>query len=459
MSIDAVLTELTSFLGDRMSRSKPDLMEHGRSETHFKMVLPDLVVWPISTDEVSRIMTLCHKHDIAVTPFGVGTSLEGHTIPLKGGVVIDLSRMNRLIQADPGDMVAVVEPGLTREALNEELRATGLFFPVDPGANATLGGMASTRASGTTTVRYGSMRDNVLGLTVVLADGQVIKTGSRAAKSAAGYDLTALMLGAEGTLGVITELTLRLHGTPEAISAGVCAFPDLASAVATVQQVIQMGIPVARIEFLDEASTGAINRYAGLDLPLCPHLFVEFHGSDNAVADAVQDFSDIAGDFGATGFESATRTEDRNRLWKIRHNAFYALTALKPGAKAMVTDICVPISKLAQAVEETRQDIAASHMPGPILGHVGDGNFHAILLLEEGNKEDWTTAKGLVKRMADRAISLGGTITGEHGVGMGKLGLMEAEHGPAWGVMGTLKQALDPKGILNPGKLVPPVHG
>ncbi|UWQ06159.1 FAD-binding oxidoreductase [Aliiroseovarius crassostreae] len=459
MSIDAVLTELTSFLGDRVSRSKPDLMEHGRSETHFEMVLPDLVVWPTSTDEVSRIMALCHKHDIAVTPFGVGTSLEGHTIPLKGGVVIDLSRMNRLIQADPGDMVAVVEPGLTREALNEELRATGLFFPVDPGANATLGGMASTRASGTTTVRYGSMRDNVLGLTVVLADGKVIKTGSRAAKSAAGYDLTALMLGAEGTLGVITELTLRLHGTPEAISAGVCAFPDLASAVATVQQVIQMGIPVARIEFLDEASTGAINRYAGLDLPLCPHLFVEFHGSDNAVADAVQDFSDIAEDFGATGFESATRTEDRNRLWKIRHNAFYALTALKPGAKAMVTDICVPISKLAQAVEETRQDIAASHMPGPILGHVGDGNFHAILLLEEGNKEDWTTAKALVKRMADRAISLGGTITGEHGVGMGKLGLMEAEHGPAWGVMGTLKQALDPKGILNPGKLVPPVHG
>lgn len=454
MSIDTVYAELTSFLGDRVSRSKSDLIEHGGSETHFELVLPELVVWPGSTEDVSRIMTICNAHRIPVTAFGAGTSLEGHTTPVRGGVSLDMTRMNRLLSADPGDMVAVVEPGLTREALNEDLRATGLFFPVDPGANATIGGMASTRASGTTTVRYGSMRDNVLGLTVVLADGRVITTGSRAAKSASGYDLTALLLGAEGTLGIITELTLRLSGTPEAISAGVCAFPDMGAAVATVQQVIQMGIPVARIEFLDDESTRAVNDYAGIDLPLCPHLLVEFHGSEAAVADAAHEFGEIARDFGATGYESATRTEDRNRLWKIRHNAFYAVTALRPGAKALVTDICVPISKLAQAVEDTRADIASAGLPGPILGHVGDGNFHAILLIEDGNMDEMATAKDLAQRMSERALALGGTITGEHGIGMGKLGLMQAEHGAAWQVMGEIKRALDPNGILNPGKLI-----
>ncbi|MDA5094478.1 FAD-binding protein [Aliiroseovarius sp. KMU-50] len=454
MSIDAVFAELTSFLGDRVSRSKSDLEQHGGSETHFPTILPDLVVWPESTDEVSRILRICHKSRIPVIAFGAGTSLEGHTTPLNGGVSLDLSRMNRLKMADPGDMLAVVEAGLTREDLNSELRATGLFFPVDPGANATIGGMASTRASGTTTVRYGSMRDNVLGLTVVLADGRVIKTGSRAAKSASGYDLTALFIGAEGTLGIITELTLRLHGTPEAISAGVCAFPDLASAVATVQQVIQMGVPMARIEFLDADSTRAVNDYAGISLPLCPHLLVEFHGSDSAVEEAAECFGEIARDFGASGYESATRTEDRNRLWKIRHNAFYAVTALRPGANALVTDICVPISKLAQAVEETRAEIAESGLPGPILGHVGDGNFHAILLIEKDNDAEMATAKALAERMSQRALALGGTITGEHGIGIGKLGLMQEEHGDGWTVMGEIKRALDPTGILNPGKLV-----
>ncbi len=456
MSINTVYTELTSFLGDRVSRSKSDLKQHGGSETHFTEKLPELVVWPESTDEVSRTMAICHAGGIAVTAFGAGTSLEGHTLPLRGGVSLDLTRMSALVSVDPGDMVAVVQPGVTREDLNQDLRATGLFFPVDPGANATIGGMASTRASGTTTVRYGSMRDNVLGLTVVLADGRVIKTGSRAAKSASGYDLTALMLGAEGTLGIITELTLRLHGTPEAISAGVCAFPDLPSAVATVQQVIQMGIPVSRIEFLDQDSTRAINEYSGVNLPLCPHLLVEFHGTQDAVASAAEDFGQIAEDFGATSIETATKTEDRNRLWKIRHNAFYAVVALRPGTRSMVTDICVPISKLAQAVEETRADIAASGLLGPILGHVGDGNFHAILLIEEGNAEEMATAKSLAEKMSQRALALGGTITGEHGVGIGKLGLMNAEHGAAWDIMGDIKHALDPKGILNPGKLVPP---
>ncbi len=454
MSIDTVFTELTSFLGDRVSRSKSDLEQHGGSETHFATVRPDMVVWPATTEEVSRVMALCHTHQVPVTAFGAGTSLEGHTSPIHGGLSLDMTRMNRVITADPGDMIAVVEPGVTREALNEELRATGMFFPVDPGANATIGGMASTRASGTTTVRYGSMRDNVLGLTVVLADGQIIKTGSRAAKSASGYDLTALMLGAEGTLGIITELTLRLHATPEAISAGVCAFPDMGSAVATVQQVIQMGIPVARIEFLDEDSTKAVNAYAGIDLPLTPHLLVEFHGREDTVAAAAEDFGEIARDFGATGYESATRTEDRNRLWKIRHNAFYAVRALRPGARALVTDICVPISKLAQAVEETRADISQSGLLGPILGHVGDGNFHAILLIEDGNAEEMATAKALAERMSRRALALGGTITGEHGIGMGKLALMGEEHGAGWQVMGAIKRALDPSGILNPGKLV-----
>lgn len=456
MSINTVYAELTSFLGDRVSRSKSDLEQHGGSETHFAATLPELVVWPETTEEVSRILSLCHNFDVAVTAFGAGTSLEGHTLPLRGGVSLDMTRMSALVSVDPGDMIAVVEPGLTREALNEELRATGLFFPVDPGANASIGGMASTRASGTTTVRYGSMRDNVLGLTVVLADGRIITTGSRAAKSASGYDLTALMLGAEGTLGIITQLTLRLHGTPEAISAGVCAFPDLTSAVATVQQVIQMGIPVSRIEFLDEDSTRAINAYSGVALPICPHLLVEFHGTSGMVSEAAEEFGQIAEDFGATSFESATKTEDRNRLWKIRHSAFYAVLGLRPAARSMVTDICVPISKLAQAVEETRADIAASGLIGPILGHVGDGNFHAILLLEDGNAEEMAIAKSLAEKMSKRALALGGTITGEHGVGMGKLGLMDAEHGAAWDVMGDIKCALDPKGILNPGKLVRP---
>jgi len=454
MTIDTALTELSTLLGDRLSRSKSDLDAHGQSESHFAPAPPDAVLWPTTTDEVSRVLAICHAHDCPVIAYGAGTSLEGHTSAIQGGVTLDMSRMNQLLSADPGDMVAVVQPGLTREELNLELRATGMFFSVDPGANATIGGMAGTRASGTTTVRYGSMRDNVLALEVVLADGRVIRTGSRAAKSAAGYDLTALFLGSEGTLGVITELTLRLQGQPEAISAGVCAFKRIEDAVGAVQQTIQMGIPMARIEFVDTMSVRAVNAYAGTQMPEVPHLLVEFHGSDSAVAQDADMFGEIARDFGATGFESATLAEDRNRLWEVRHKAYYACLGLRPGAQAIVTDICVPISKLAQAVTETRADIDASHIPGPILGHVGDGNFHAILLVDRDNPVEMAEAKRLAARMTERALVLGGTVTGEHGVGMGKLAYMPAEHGAGWDVMGDIKRALDPTGILNPGKVI-----
>lgn len=455
MAIDTALTELSSFLGDRISRSKPVLEQHGGSETHFAAAPPDIVVWPLNTNEVSQILKICNQANLPVIAFGAGTSLEGHTSATKGGVCLDMTRMNKILRQDPGDMIVDVQAGVTREELNHELRALGVFFPVDPGANATLGGMAATRASGTTTVRYGSMRQNVLGMTVVLADGRIIRTGSRAAKSSSGYDLTALFLGSEGTLGVITELTLRLHGQPEEIRAGICAFPDMASAVGAVQQVIQMGIPMARIEFVDDATARAFNGYAGTEMEECPHLLVEFHGSPTAVDEASLIFDEISKDFGATGYEHASKTEDRNALWKIRHHAFYAVQSLRPGARALVTDICVPISQLAQAVEDTRAEIEASSLPGPILGHVGDGNFHAILLIDPTDPNEMQQAKSLAESMSRRALALGGTITGEHGVGMGKLHLMEEEHGDAWAVMGDIKATLDPGNILNPGKLVP----
>ena len=454
MSIDQAIAELTALLGDRLSRSKPDLEAHGQSETHFAPIPPDAVAWPESTEEVARIVKICAAHGCPIVPFGAGTSLEGHTLAVQGGVSLDFARMNRLIRINLGDMDAVVQPGITREELNRELRTTGLFFPVDPGANATLGGMAGTRASGTTAVRYGTMRDNVRALEVVLADGRVIRTGTRARKSSAGYDLTALFMGSEGTLGIITEMTVRLQGQPEALSAAVCAFDDMGSAVEAVIQTIQMGIPMARIEFIDADTARAVNAYAGMNLPQKPHLLLEFHGSASAVTEDAARFGEIAAEFGASGIETATLTEDRNALWAVRHKAYYACLGLKPGATAVVTDICVPISELARAVEETRADIAAASIPGPILGHVGDGNFHAVLLIEPGNAGELAEAKTIAARMNERALRLGGTVTGEHGIGMGKRAYMEAEHGPAWDVMGEIKRALDPAGIFNPGKMV-----
>jgi D-lactate dehydrogenase (cytochrome) len=448
------LAELQAFLGQRLSRSKADLAHHGASESYFPLTPPDAVAYPETTEEVARIVRTCAARGCPVVAWGTGTSLEGHALALSGGVSVDFSRMDAVLRVNAEDMDAVVQPGVTREALNAGLRATGLFFPVDPGANASLGGMAATRASGTTAVRYGTMRDNVMACEAVLADGRVIRTGTRARKSSAGYDLTALLVGSEGTLGLITELTLRLRGQPEAVSAAVCAFAGIGPAVEAVIATIQSGIPMARIEFVDGPTVAAFNLADRAGLPEVPHLFVEFHGSEAQVAEDALRFGEIAEGFGAEAFRRAERQEERTALWRMRHNAAHAIKATRPGAWAVVTDLCVPISRLAEAVEETRADIAASGLPGPMLGHVGDGNLHAVLLVDPASAADRATAKGLADRMAERALRLGGTVTGEHGIGAGKLDLMAAEHGSAWEVMATIKRALDPGNILNPGKVV-----
>ncbi|EAR52469.1 putative D-lactate dehydrogenase (cytochrome), FAD/FMN-containing oxidoreductase [Oceanicola granulosus HTCC2516] len=456
MSVTAALDALSALLGDRLSRAKADLDAHGRSESHFPTTPPDAVAYPESTDEVAALVRICAAARCPVIGWGAGTSLEGHALAVRGGVAVDFSRMAALLEVAPEDMVARVQPGMTREALNTELRATGLFFPVDPGANASLGGMASTRASGTTAVRYGTMRDNVAALEVVTASGEVIRTGTRARKSSAGYDLTGLFVGAEGTLGLITELTLRLQGQPEAISAAVCAFADIGAAVDAVVETMQSGVPMARIEFLDAASVAAVNAHAKADFPRTPHLFVEFHGSEAGVAEQAARFAEIAAEHGARGLERAHRPEERNRLWQMRHHAYWAILASRPGARAIVTDVCVPLSRLAEAVAATQADIDAAGLAAPILGHVGDGNFHAILLLD-GSDAERRAAERVSRAMVERALEIGGTATGEHGIGIGKLGYMEAEHGAAgWGMMGALKAALDPHDIMNPGKLVPP---
>ena len=454
MTIETALVQLAGILGERLSRGKSDLANHGRSETHFPTTPPDAVAYPTSTQEVSQIVKICATESCPVVAWGTGTSLEGHSLAVNGGVCVDFSLMNKVLAVNDADMDVRVQPGLTRQELNEHLRATGLFFSVDPGANAALGGMAGTRASGTTAVRYGTMRDNVLALEVVLADGRIIRTGSRARKSSSGYDMTGLFVGSEGTLGLITELTLRLHGQPEATSSGVCSFPSMEEAVACVIATVQMGIPMARIEFVDGATAEAFNSYAGANYPTAPHLMVEFHGSDASVAEDSARFGELVKDFDGSDFEWSTKQEERAALWTMRHNAHYAVCSTRPGTDAWVTDVCVPISNLARAVSETQADIAQSSITGPILGHVGDGNFHAILLIEKGNEVEMAEARAIAARMNRRAIELQGTISGEHGVGLGKLGYMADEHGEAWAVMGDIKRALDPKNIFNPGKMV-----
>ncbi|MCL4107630.1 UNVERIFIED_CONTAM: hypothetical protein GTU68_022091 [Idotea baltica] len=454
MTIEAALADLQTLLGDRLSRSKSDLALHGQSETYFAQTPPDAVAYPNTTADIAEIAKICTRHECPLVPWGTGTSLEGHALAIRGGVCVDFSKMDKVLEVFAEDMCVRVQPGVTRQDLNTYLRDTGLFFPVDPGANASLGGMAATRASGTTAVRYGTMRDNVMGLEVVMADGRIITTGTRARKSSAGYDLTGLFVGSEGTLGIITELTLRLQGHPEATSAAVAAFETMQAAVETVIATSQMGLPMARIEFLDAASAVACNAYAGSSLPDKPHLLLEFHGSDLSVEQDAKTFGELATDAGALGFEWATKAEERRALWTMRHNAYYAILASRKGATALVTDLCVPISQLAQAVEETQNDIAESGIPGPILGHVGDGNFHAVLLVDPGQPKELETAKALSDRMVERALDLGGTATGEHGVGMGKLSYMEREHGDGWGVMADIKRAMDPLNILNPGKVV-----
>lgn len=454
MSIDAAINALVPLLGDRLSVSKSDLDAHGQSETHFDAIPPDAVAYPRSASEVSAIVKICADHRCPLIGYGAGTSLEGHTLAVQGGVTVDFRNMADVVQINNEDMTVRVRPGITREDLNTQLRATGLFFPVDPGANASIGGMGSTRASGTTAVRYGTMRDNVLALEVVMADGRIVRTGTGARKSSAGYDLTALMVGAEGTLGLITELTLKLQGQPEGVAAATCTFPTIDAAVEAVTDTIAMGIPMARIEFLDAASVAAVNAYSKADFPQTPHLMVEFHGSATGVEEQAARFGDIASDHGGAAFEWATLPEDRNRLWHMRHHAYWAILASRNGATAIVTDVCVPISTLAQAARETQDDIERSGLSAPILGHVGDGNFHAILLIDPQSDAEKKTAQGLSARMAERSLALGGTMTGEHGVGMGKLDYMTAEHGVGWDVMAQIKRALDPDNIMNPGKVV-----
>ena len=454
MSIDAAINALVPLLGDRLSVSKSDLDAHGQSETHFDAIPPDAAAYPRSASEVSAIVKICANHRCPVIGYRAGTSLEGHTLAVQGGVTVDFRNMADVVEINNEDMTVRVRPGITREDLNTQLRATGLFFPVDPGANASIGGMASTRASGTTAVRYGTMRDNVLALEVVMADGRIVRTGTGARKSSAGYDLTALMVGAEGTLGLITELTLKLQGQPEGVAAATCTFPTIDAAVEAVTDTIAMGIPMARIEFLDAASVAAVNAYSKADFPQTPHLMVEFHGSATGVEEQAARFGDIASNHGGAAFEWATLPEDRNRLWHMRHHAYWAILASRNGATAIVTDVCVPISTLAQAVRETQDDIERSGLSAPILGHVGDGNFHAILLIDPQSDAEKKTAQGLSARMAERSLALGGTITGEHGVGMGKLDYMTAEHGVGWDVMAQIKRALDPDNIMNPGKVV-----
>ena len=445
---------LARLLGERFSRNRTVCEQHGRGEAFPECHPPEAVAFPESTAEVARILRLCHAAGVPVIPYGTGTSLEGHVAALRGGVCLDLSRMNRILEVAPEDMSARVEPGVSRKQLNHHLRDTGLFFPVDPGADASLGGMAATRASGTNAVRYGTMRDAVMGLTVVLADGRVIRTGSAARKSAAGYDLTALFLGSEGTLGVFTELRLRLWPIPEATAAAVCAFPSLDAAVATVIQTIQAAIPVARIELLDELQMRACIAHAKLaEMEPRPTLFYEFHGSEQAVREQAETAGEIARANGGSAFRWATLAEERSRLWQARHDAYFAALALRPGAVAWVTDVCVPISHLATVIAETRRDIARSGIPAPILGHVGDGNFHVVFLIDPARPEEFETVRRLNDAMVARALAAGGTCTGEHGIGIGKKASLAKEAGPALEVMKAVKRALDPAGILNPGKI------
>jgi D-lactate dehydrogenase (cytochrome) len=450
-----VINELRAVLGDRLSTSASVREHHSRGETYLPPGLPDAVAFPETTDEVRRIVSICARHGAPMVPFGAGTSLEGHVAALEGGISIDLSRMNRILRTSPDDLDATVEAGVTHRQLNRHLRTTGLFFSVDPGADATLGGMAATRASGTTAVRYGTMRDNVLGLTVVLADGRVITTGGRARKSSAGYDLTRLFVGSEGTLGIITELTVRLHGLPEAVSVATCAFATIEGAVQTVITTIQLGIPVARIELLDDVQMDAVNRYSGLDYPVAPTLLLEFHGaSERSVTEQAEAVGHIAVEHGGHGFRWATGADDRARLWKARHDTYFAALALRPGASAFTTDVCVPISRLAECVIETKKDLAASSLTVPLVGHAGDGNFHLMYLVDVTNQTELDEARRLNERMVMRALAMGGTCTGEHGVGYGKMKYLEAEHGEGVSVMRAIKQALDPHNLMNPGKIV-----
>ncbi|MDP9109860.1 MAG: FAD-binding protein [Pseudomonadota bacterium] len=450
----ALLDALQQLLGARLSTSAAMCGHHGRDESPYDPMPPDAVVFAQSTDEVAQIATLCAAHRVPMIPFGAGTSLEGHILAVAGGISVDLSQMNQVVAVHPEDLTATVQAGVTRKQLNHELRETGLFFPIDPGADASLGGMAATRASGTNAVRYGTMRENTLALTVVMADGRIVHTGTRARKSSAGYDLTRLLVGSEGTLGIITEVTVRLYPQPDAISAAVCSFASTGDAVSAVIDIIQLGIAVARVEFLDQNGVRAINAYSHLNLPEQPLLLFEFHGSAAAVAEQVGQVEQIVADHGATGFDFASEPEQRSRLWAARHNAYFALLQMRPGCRAISTDCCVPISRLADCILDTQADCNSHDLTYAIIGHVGDGNFHVQMLIDPNDPAEVARAESINARMVTRALAMDGTCTGEHGVGLHKMDFLIEEHGvEAIATMRALKHALDPHNLMNPGKI------
>ena len=449
-----MIEALKARFGERCSVALAVREQHGRDESPFDVPPPDAVVYAESTEDVAFVVGLADRHGVPVIPFGVGSSLEGHLLAVQGGISIDLSRMNRVLSVNAEDLTVTVQAGVTRMQLNNEIRHTGLFFPIDPGADASLGGMAATRASGTNAVRYGTMRENVLGLTVVTASGEVVHTGTRAKKSSAGYDLTRLYVGSEGTLGVMTEVTLKLYPQPEAISAAVCSFSTLEGAVRTTIQIIQMGVPIARCELLDTNAVRAVNRHDKLMLREGPMLLMEFHGTEAGVREQAELVQEIASELGGEDFQWATTPEERSRLWTARHHAYFAALQMKPGCRAITTDTCVPISRLAECLLETITEADAAGLPYFVVGHVGDGNFHVGYLIDPARPDERELAESLNLKLVSRAIRLEGTCTGEHGIGLHKMGFLLDEAGPgAVALMRSIKQALDPKNIFNPGKI------
>ena len=450
-----LLDELRAVLGaERVSIAAAVREHHGHDESHFPDALPDAVVFPETTEEVAAVVKACAKHKFPVIPYGTGTSLEGHILAIHGGVSVDVSRMNRVLAVHAEDLDAVVQAGVTRKALNAHIKDTGLFFPIDPGADASIGGMSATRASGTAAVRYGTMKENVLALTVVMADGRIVKTGRRTKKSSAGYDLTRLFVGSEGTLGVITEVTVRLYPQPEAMSAAVCCFPNMVAAANTVIQTIQLGVPIARCDFVDPLTVRALNNFSKTTLQELPTVFFEFHGTEGSVKEQAELVQQIATEHGAQQFQWATKPEERSKLWQARHDAYFACLQLQPGCRIISTDVCVPISRLAECLEETEKDIQASGRMVPVLGHIGDGNFHLCIIVDPNNPNDIEVAEQMNHRLVARAIAMEGTCTGEHGIGFGKIDFMDAEHGGGVDVMRMVKRSMDPDNIMNPGKIV-----
>ena len=451
----AFVDALATRFGDRFSMTEAVRAHHGRDESAFDPMLPDAVVFAHSTEEVAEVVTLCSAHEVPVIPYGSGSSLEGHLLAIRGGISLDVSQMNKVVAINAEDLTATVQAGVTRKQLNAEIKDTGLFFPIDPGADASLGGMAATRASGTNAVRYGTMRENVVALTVVTAAGKIVRTARRARKSSAGYDLTRIFVGSEGTLGIITEVTVKLYPQPEAISAAVCNFASVDDAVRCVIEIMQMGVPIARVELLDAAFVKAVNVHSKLTLRETPLLLFEFHGTEASVKEQAELVQDIAREHAGMDFAWATHPEDRSKLWAARHNAYFAGLQVKPGCRAISTDVCVPISRLADSIGATVKDCEESSIPSLFLGHVGDGNYHVMLLIDPAKPEEFQEAEAINQRLVSRAIQMDGTCTGEHGVGLHKMSFLVEEHGEdALDLMRSLKRAFDPKNILNPGKIV-----